>query len=163
LGRATVRRPRRGPLVAAIAIPVLFAVFGTALIGGSLGGWYGALDKPWFLVPLWVFYIVGVVYYVLFATVLYRILVHVEDRAGRRTALALTIGVLLLNELWNFAFFGLQSTLAGFLGVGVFLVPLTALVSTLRKHERFSALLVAAYWVWVLYDVLWTYALWRLN
>lgn len=158
-----MRRPRRGPLVAAIAIPVLFAVFGTALIGGSLGGWYGALDKPWFLVPLWVFYIVGVAYYVLFATVLYRILVYVEDRRGRRTALALTIGVLLLNELWNYAFFGLESTLAGFLGVVVFLVPLTALVSTLRKHERFSALLVAAYWVWVLYDVLWTYALWRLN
>ena len=163
MGRVTVRRPRRGPLVAAIAIPVLFAAFGTVLIGGSLGGWYGALDKPWFLVPLWAFYIVGFAYYVLFATVLYRILVHVEDRAGRRTALALTIGVMLLNELWNYAFFGLESTLAGFLGVVVFLVPLTALVSTLRKHERFSALLVAAYWVWVLYDVVWTYALWRLN
>jgi hypothetical protein len=29
---------------------------------------------PWFLVPLWAFSIIGVVYYVLFATVLYRIL-----------------------------------------------------------------------------------------
>lgn len=158
-----MRRPRRGPLVAAIAVPVLFALLGTALIGGSLGGWYEALEKPWFLVPLWTFYIVGVAYYALFATVLYRILVHVGDRRGRRTALALTIGVLLLNELWNYAFFGLESTLAGFLGVVVFLVPLTALIATLRKHERFSARLVAAYWIWVLYDVIWTYALWRLD
>lgn len=102
---------------------VLFALFGAALVGESLGTWYGALDKPWFLVPLWAFYIVGSVYYVLFATVLYRILVHVEDRGGRAAALALAICVLFLNELWNYGFFGLRSTFAGFIGVAAFLVP----------------------------------------
>jgi tryptophan-rich sensory protein len=68
---------RIGPLLVAIAICVLFVLFGHALIGESLGTWYGALDKPWFLVPLWAFYIVGAVYYLLFATVLYRVLVHI--------------------------------------------------------------------------------------
>ena len=53
--------------------------------------------------------------------------------------------------------------LAGFLGMVVFLVPPTALLLTLRKHERFSAELVAAYWVWVLRDLAWTFGLWRLN
>jgi len=57
--------------------------------------------------------------------------------------------VLFLNELWNYGFFGLQSTLVGFLGIAVFLAPLTALLLALRKHERFSAGLFAAYWVWV--------------
>jgi len=61
----------------------------------------------------------------------------------------LTVIVLFLNELWNFGFFGLESTLVGFLGIAVFLVPLTALV--------------AVYWIWVLYDLAWTFALWRLN
>jgi translocator protein len=163
MGRSSVRSPRIGPLLVAIAICVLFALFGTALIGESLGNWYDALDKPWFLIPLWVFYIVGAVYYVLFATVLYRILVHVDDRRGRATSLALTIGVLFLNELWNYGFFGLESTLVGFLGMAVFLVPVTALLLTLRKYERFSAGLVAVYWIWVLYDLAWTFALWRLN
>ena len=158
-----VRSPRTRALLASVTTCVLFALFGAALVGGSLGTWYGALDKPWFIVPLWVFYIVGAVYYVLFATVLYRILVHVEDRGGKAASLAMTICVLLLNELWNYGFFGLQSTLVGFLGIAVFLVPLTALLLALRKHERFSAGLVAAYWVWVLYDHAWTFALWRLN
>src|ERR687894_1482516 len=141
-----MRSLRMGPLLVAVAICVLFALFGTALIGESLGNWYEALDKPWFLIPLWAFGVVGAVYYVLFATVLYRILVHVDDRRGRATSLALTISVLFLNELWNFGFFGLESTLIGFLGIAVFLVPLTALLLALRSYERFSGVLVAVYW-----------------
>ena len=158
-----MRRLRIGPLLAAMAICVVFALFGNALIGESLGNWSGALDKPWFLVPLWVFYIVGFLYYVLFATVLYRILTRVEDRRGRVTALALTLSALFLNELWNYRFFGLESTLLGFAGILVFLIPLTALVVTLRRYEGFSAGPIAAYYVWVLYDLAWTYQLWRLN
>jgi benzodiazapine receptor len=158
-----VRSLRTGPLLVAIAICVLFALFGSALVGESLGTWYDTLDKPSFLVPLWVFYIVGAVYYVLFVTVLYRILVHVADRRGRATSLALTICVLFLNELWNYGFFGLESTLVGFLGIAVFLIPLTALLFTLSRHDHFSAGLVAAYWIWVLYDLASFYALWKLN
>ena len=160
---SSVRSVRIGPLLAAIAICVLFTLFGNALIGESLGTWYETLDKPWFLIPLWAFYIVGAVYYILFATVLYRILVHVQNRRGRVTALALTVSVLFVNELWNYVFFGLESTLVGFLGIVVFLLPVTALVLALRKYERFSAGLVAIYWIWVLYDLAWTFALWRLN
>jgi benzodiazapine receptor len=163
VGRWSVRSPRVGPLLAAIAICVLFALFGNALVGEAIGSWYAELEKPWFLVPLWVFYIVGSVYYVLFATVLYRTLVHVDDHRGKAASLVLTISVLLLNELWNYGFFGLESTLVGFLGIAVFLIPVTALFLTLREHERFSAGLVALYWIWVLYDLAWTFALWRLN
>ena len=158
-----MRSLRIGPLLVAIAICVLFALFGGALVGESLGTWYAALEKPWFLVPLWVFYIVGFVYYVLFATVLYRILVHVNDRRGRATSLALTIIVLFLNELWNYGFFGLESTLVGFLGIAVFLVHLTVLFVVLFRNERFSAKVLVPYYLWVLYDLIWTYQLWRLN
>jgi tryptophan-rich sensory protein len=137
--RATVRRLRKGPLAAATATPVLFAIFGTALVGGSGLGWFAGLAKPWFLVPLWAFFLVGFLYYVLAAV------------------------VLLLNELWNYGFFGLRSTLAGFLGIAVFLVALTALMAALGRYERFSAWLLVPYYLWVLYDLAWTYALWRLN
>jgi len=50
-----VRSLRIRPLLVAIAICVLFALFGGALVGESLGAWYARLEKPWFLVPLWVF------------------------------------------------------------------------------------------------------------
>jgi translocator protein len=158
-----VRRLRRGPLIVAAATPILCAVLGTALVGGSGLDWFAGLAKPWFLVPLWAFFLVGFLYYVLAAVVLYRVLVHVDDPKGRTASFALTVGVLLLNELWNYGFFGLRSTLAGFLGMAVFLVALTALIVSLRRHERFSAGLLVPYYLWVLYDLAWTYALWRLN
>jgi benzodiazapine receptor len=149
--------------LSAIAVCALFALFGAALMGEPLGDWYSGLDKPRFLAPLWAFGIVGAVYYLLFATILYRILVHVGDRREKVTSLALTIGVLFLNELWNYGFFGLESTLVGFLGMAVFLVSVTALLLTLRVHERLSAVLVTVYWAWVLYDLAWTFAVWRMN
>ena len=158
-----MRRLSKGPLAAAIAIPVSFALLGAALVGGTGLGWYSGLAKPWFLVPLWAFYFVGLVYYVLGAVVLYRVLVRIDDPRGKAITFVLTVGVLLINELWNFGFFGLRSTLAGFVGVLVFLVALTALMVSLRTHERFSAGLLVPYYVWVLYDLAWTYELWRLN
>ncbi len=158
-----MRRLRKGPLGIAVATPVLFAIFGAALVGGSGLDWYAGLAKPWFLVPLWAFYLVGLAYYVLAAVVLYRVLIHVDDPGGRAASFALIVGVLLLNELWNYGFFGLRSTLAGFLGIAAFLVILTALMAALRRYERFSACLLVPYDLWVLYHLAWTYALWRLN
>lgn len=156
-------RLKKRPLFAALATCVLFAVLGSALTGDSLGEWYGNLEKPWFLVPLWVFFLVGLIYYVLGITVLYRILVHVADYRAKLTCLSLALVVLLANELWNYVFFGLRSTLAGFVGIALFLVPLTALIMALYKHERLSAKMFFPYYLWVLYDLAWTYELWRLN
>ena len=158
-----MRGLRKGPLLAAVVLPVLFAVFGTVLVGGSGLEWYQGLAKPRFLVPLRVFYLVGALYYVMFSVVVYRVLARVEAPRGRAISLGLVISVMLLNELWNYGFFGLRSTLAGFLGILVFLVPLTALAAVLRRHERTSAVLLVPYYLWVLYDVAWTYELWRLN
>ena len=158
-----MRGLRKGPLLVAAALPVLFAVFGTALVGGSGLEWYEGLEKPRFLVPLGIFYLVGALYYVLFAVVVYRVLVRIDDPRGRALSLGLTVGVMLLNELWNFGFFGLRSTLAGFLGILVFLALLTALVAALRRYEGFSAVLLVPYYAWVLYDAAWTYQLWKLN
>ncbi len=158
-----MRGLRKGPLLAAVALPVLFAVLGTALVGGSGLDWYEGLAKPRFLVPLWVFYLVGFLYYVLTAVVLYRVLARIEDPRGKTLSFGLMVGLMLLNELWNYAFFGLRSTLAGFLGILAFLAFLTALVVVLLRHERFSAGLLVPYYMWVLYDLAWTYQLWRLN
>ncbi len=158
-----MRHLRKVPLFVAVAIPVLFALFGGALAGGSGVAWFAELAKPWFLVPLWAFYFVGLVYYVGGATILYRVLVRVNDRRSALISLALIICVMLLNELWNYGFFGLRSTLAGFLGVALFLVPLTALVAILLRHEKPTARMLMPYYLWVLYDLAWTYELWRLN
>jgi benzodiazapine receptor len=106
----------------------------------------------------------GALYYVLFAVVLYRVLSRLGDTRARAFSLGLALGVMLLNELWNYAFFSLRSTLAGFLGIVVFLALLTALMAALGRYEKFTAVLLVPYYLWVmLYDLAWTYQLWRLN
>jgi tryptophan-rich sensory protein len=45
----------------------------------------------------------------------------------------------------------------------LFLVPLTALIFVLFSYERVSAMLLAPYYLWVLYDLAWTFEPWRLN
>jgi tryptophan-rich sensory protein len=50
-----MRQLRKGSLFAAVAIPVLFALFGGALVGGNGVGWFARLDKPRYLIPLWMF------------------------------------------------------------------------------------------------------------
>jgi tryptophan-rich sensory protein len=70
---------------------------------------------------------------------------------------------MLLNELWNFVFLGLQSTLAGFVGIVIFLVPLLILIVRLIAEDRIGGGLLIGYSLWVLYDIAWTYALWQLN
>ena len=87
-----MRGLKKGPLLAAVALPVLFAVFGTVLVGGSGLEWYGQLKKPWFLVPLGIFYLVGALYYVLFAVVLYRVLSRLGDTRARALSLGLALG-----------------------------------------------------------------------
>ena len=145
-----MRGLRKGPFLAAVALPALFAVFGAALVGGSGLEWFAGLAKPRFLVALRVFYLVGSLYYVLAAVVLYRILARIDDPRGRAISFGMIVGVLLLNELWNYGFFGLRSTLVGFLGIVVFLALLTALIAALLRYERFSAGLLVPYHVWEL-------------
>jgi tryptophan-rich sensory protein len=158
-----MRQLRQHPLVTAIVTCLATAVLGTLLVGDGLETWYPNLEKPAFLIPLWAFYIVGVLYYLLFGTVIFRILTQVEPIAIQRRLLSLTISIMLLNELWNFALFGWQSTLAGFLGTVLFVIPLLVLTFQLIRRERLSGILLVIYCGWVLYDLVWTYALWQLN
>jgi tryptophan-rich sensory protein len=158
-----VERMHKHPVITSVLTCLAMAVLGTVLAGDGLETWYADLEKPAFLVPLWGFYVVGVLYYLLFGVVIYRIAAYIDEAAVRRRLLVLTVAVMLLNELWNFAFLGMQSTLAGFVGIVIFLVPLLILIVRLVPEDRIGGGLLVGYSVWVAYDIAWTYALWQLN
>lgn len=83
------------------------------------------------------------------------------DRLISLTALGM---VMLYNELWNIVLFRWQNPFAGFLGVLAFLAPLLLLQVILLLVELISGLLMLIYVLWVvLYDIPWSYALWKLN
>jgi tryptophan-rich sensory protein len=101
---------------------------------------------------------VGVAYYVLIGIVIYRACDR-RDRMATRLALV----VLVLNEVWNLAFFRFRSVRNGFVGILMFLLPLVALQRVVSKDVP-SAVVLAPYTAWVIaYDMPWTFGLWRLN
>ncbi|MFG1828131.1 tryptophan-rich sensory protein [Microbispora bryophytorum] len=90
----------------------------------------------------------------LIATVLYRAWIA---RICKRSS---AIVVIVANETWNAVFFGLRSTLAGFIGMLAFTAPLSALIIAARD-DFVSLALLLVYALWVVYDIAWTAALWR--
>jgi benzodiazapine receptor len=134
------------------------AVVGNAFISRNDLAWLYELRRPRMQIPLPAFAVVGIVYYLLLGCVLYR----ATDRRDR-TATRLALTVLALNEVWNLTFFKRRSVRNGFVGIVVFLVPLTTLQIAV-SGDRTSSWLLAPYTAWVIgYDVPWTLQLWRLN
>jgi tryptophan-rich sensory protein len=146
------------PVLTAVAATTAAAVIGNAQIGKDDLAWLQGLRRPRMQLPLAGFAAVGIAYYVLLGSVLYR----ATDRRDR-TATRLALVVLALNEVWNTVLFGRRSLLGGFVGILAFLVPLAALQVAVSR-DRTSSLLLAPYTAWVIgYDVPWTLQLWRLN
>jgi len=134
------------------------AVAGNAFVGKAAMSWFRGLTAPRWQLPLPAFLLTGAVYYGIIGSVLARSL---DRRDARSTALC--VAVLVGNEAWNGVFFGRRSARAGFVGLCAFLVPLTALQRSVAgdAHSRRT---LAPYTAYVLlYDLPWTYRLWRLN
>lgn len=144
-------------LAITFGVTVVAATVGHLLTPKSAMTWFHGLRWPRWLVPFQAFIVVGILSYLLMATVLYRAL----DRDDTSGVVWASI-VIAANEGWNAVFFGLRSTLGGFVGVLAFAVPLTVLLVSVRE-DSLSALLVAVYLAWVAYDVAWTFTLWRTN
>jgi tryptophan-rich sensory protein len=140
-----------GPVLAA-------AVLGNAFVSRESLAWFQDLRRPRIQLPLPAFYAVGAAYYLIMGVVSSRAAGR-HDRRGYRRALVVLAG----NELWNIALFGRRSPRAGFLGLLAFLIPLGLLQLAVRA-DRTSTLALGAYTTYVIvYDLPWSYQLWRLN
>ncbi|MDK1474718.1 TspO/MBR family protein [Streptomyces sp. 549] len=145
------------PALVTIGSVVSAAVLGNLWVSKDALRWFRELRRPRWMIPFQGFLVVGPVYYVLMGVVLYRAFDR-DDVA----AIVLSFVVLVGNEAWNGLFFGRRSPRAGFFGMLAFAVPVLALLAAVTG-DALSLALVGLYFVWVLYDIAWARALWRLN
>jgi translocator protein len=150
-------------LAISVGVCVVLAVAGNAWAGDGLTSWYPRLIKPRRQVPLWGFVAVGATVYVLEGAVLYRLLVHVDDRANRAVAMTALLAVMICNEAWNYIFFGMRDLRVALATMIGYLAPLTILMTALFAYDSTSGWLLAPYCAWVAYDVWWIRELARLN
>lgn len=149
-------------LLLSIGICITFAIIGGLLTGDSLEVWFAEIKQPWFSLPLTGWYVVGGLYYIMAIIILYQLFMA-EIGAERNLAIGITIAMIAGNEFWNYLFFGLESTFAGFIGLIPFTLLVMVLFIKLWKFKQKTAWILLPYLIWLGYDLIWTYQLWKLN
>lgn len=155
---------KRSLLGLGVALVVCFAVslIGNAFTQPSLD-WYATLEKPGFTPSNSIFPIVWTILFALMAVSAWLVWRAPAEGSDKRTALT-WFGIQLgLNVLWSFAFFQMQSPIAG---LAVILWLLVAIVMTMVFFDRVSriaALLLLPYLLWVGFAAGLNFALWALN
>ena len=154
---ATVERRRA--VVVASALVIGAVLVGQLLAGDDPGARLDALPETPLSLPLAVWIVVAVVYYLIAWVITYRLAM-----AGPTSRPALRwFGVLLAaNELWNYLLFGFDEVWPAAVGMIGF-AALTAFVGTVfwSVDDRVPFRSFLPYLVWVLgYDVPWIVATW---
>jgi benzodiazapine receptor len=149
-------------LAAAIILCQLAGFLGSFFTIPAIPTWYQSLHKPFFTPPNWIFSPVWIGLYLLMGISLY----FVWQRQGqprRRIALILFFLQLILNILWSAAFFGLRSTLLGFIDIVFLWVAILLTFQTFLSVSKVGGLLLLPYLVWVSFAALLNFSLWVLN
>jgi len=122
------------------------------------------LRVPRFAPPLWGWIVIGLCYYVICFSVLFRLfsLPPASDLQQRAT-LALLGGVMLTNAFWNYFFFRTRNLLHAFL-IGVpYSVLAVVLFGLLLGFDRTAAWVLFPYLVYLFYANYFGYRIWKLN
>ncbi|MGN8226874.1 TspO/MBR family protein [Gracilimonas sp. BCB1] len=115
----------------------------------AISTWYADLNKPFFNPPNWLFGPVWTILYTLMGVVAAGIWEKGTSKPEIKSALNLFGAQLLLNGLWSFLFFGLQSPLIAFIEIILLLVFILLTFKKFRKIERWTGWLLVPYLMWV--------------
>jgi tryptophan-rich sensory protein len=146
-----------------------------AATAGAVGGiasrdagvLYGALAKPVWAPPGWLFAPVWSALYVLMgvaAWLVWRARPETPaDRASRRLGLALFVGQLALNALWTWLFFAWRQGGAAFGEIALLCLAVALTTWHFGRVRRLAACLLVPYLGWVSFATALTWAVWQRN
>jgi len=80
-----------------------------------------------------------------------------------KVALGVFAAQLLVNMLWSYAFFGLQSPLAGVVVIVVLWLLILQSIIRFWSISKDAALLLVPYIIWVSFAAFLNYTIWRIN
>lgn len=153
--------------ISAVLISLLICVVAAALEGLFAGkrvkSFLGKLRNPSYSPPVWVWVVIGVFYYAICFFILFRILRYDDNISIRYTALALLLVVMAVNAFWNFVFFRRQNLFYSFVLSILYSPVAVALFICLYQFDYLAALALTPYLLYLIYALIWSYRLWKLN
>jgi tryptophan-rich sensory protein len=155
--------PVNSAIVVAIGICAVAAMLEGVCAGKNVKLFFAELQFPPYSAPLWVWSIIGGVYYLIFGFVLYRLLRLANDALLRSLALALMVSMMLLNALTNYVIFRAQNLRLSFIIGALFSVADILLFICLLQLDQVAAWSLVPYLIYRAYGLWWSYALWKIN
>lgn len=146
-----------------------------AATAGAVGGiasrdagvFYGALAKPAWAPPGWLFGPVWSALYVLMGVAAWLVWrdspATPADRAIRRRGLALFVGQLALNALWTWLFFAWRQGAMAFGEIALLWLAVVITTWQFGRVRPLAAWLLVPYVGWVSFATALTWAVWQLN
>ena len=136
-------------LAVSVLLCVIVGSVGSLVTITGPGSWYATLQKPFFAPPNWVFAPVWITLFVLMGGALYLVW---ESGTGRRDV-QVALGVFgvqfIMNVLWSFLFFGLQSPLLGLADILLLWSMIVVTIWAFYRVKKLAAYLLIPYIAWV--------------
>ena len=147
----------------ALGICVLAAILEGICAGKNVKSFFATLRFPRYSAPLWLWSIIGGLYYIIFWFVLFRLFWLETDSLAKPTALALIALMMIINALTNYIIFRAQNLRLSFIVGAVFPLMDIALFLCLLRLDVIAAWSMIPYLVYRIYGVWWGYSLWKAN
>jgi len=150
-------------LFSSIIICQLAGVIGSLFTTPSIPRWYANINKPSFNPPSWVFAPVWTTLYLLMGISLFLVWRTGLNEKEVKIAVAVFVFQLVLNSLWSFLFFGLQSPFAAFIEILFLWIAILASIILFLRISWVAGVLLIPYLLWVSFASILNFAIWRLN
>lgn len=151
----------------AILFSIGICVFAAALEGACAGRnvkqFFASLNFPRYSPPLWIWSIIGGLYYVIFWFVLYRLFRLTTNSPLWYATLALMLFMMTVNGLSNYVIFRAKNLWLSCMIGNVFPIMDLVLLVCLIQLDAFAAWSLVPYLIYRAYAVWWGYALWKAN
>lgn len=129
--------------------------------GRDVKGFFAQLRQPRLAPPVWIWYIIGVIYYIICFFLAYRILRN--EGLIKYIALAFLLVFMSINTFWNFIFFRFRNMFFAFL-VGLPYIPVAiGLFLSLLQFDSTAAIVFLPYLFYLVYATWLGYQNWQLN
>ena len=149
-------------LLVSCLVCALAAALEGACAGRNVKAFFSTLRFPPYSAPLWVWSIIGGVYYLIFGFVTYRLL-RLDGSLLRSAALALVLFMMIVNALTNYIIFRARNLRLSSIVGSLFPVMDMTLLFCLIQLDTLAAWSLVPYLIYRVYAVWWGCALWKLN
>jgi len=141
-------------------VGILGSVFNTTAIAVW---WYGALSKPWFTPPGWVFGPVWAVLYVLMGVAAYLVWESKKEKKLMPFAKSAFCWQLAFNLCWSIFFFGFRNLGQALADIALLWVSLAITIGLFYRISKKAAWLLVPYLIWVTIALALNFCLLKLN